>query len=124
MEKKSILIVDDAAVIRRNLRNMLEEAGYVVVAEATNGEDAYVEYKKRKPDLVTMDITMPDMNGIGAVEKIVSEFPDAKIVMISAMGQRLMVLEAIEKGAKHFIVKPFDQEKVLSVIKMVMERAS
>lgn len=96
---KKVMIVDDSTVMRRKLAEILVQAGYSIVAEAWNGEQAYREYVKFKPDLITMDITMPNMDGINAVKKIVGEYPDAKIVMISALEQKSMVLSSLKSGA-------------------------
>ena len=113
---KRILITDDASIMRLMLSNMLTEAGYEIAGEATNGLEAVAKYKELKPDLVTMDITMPEMDGIKAVRAIKAIDPQAKIVMCSAMGQKSLVLEAIEAGAVNFIVKPFDNDKVAEII--------
>ncbi|WP_407929520.1 response regulator [Heliomicrobium undosum] len=113
--KKRILIVDDAAFMRMTLRKMLEDAGYDVM-EAPNGGEAVRLWKETAPDLATMDITMPDMDGISAVRAIKVLDPNAKIVMCSAMGQQSMVVEAITAGAKDFIVKPFQRERVLKTV--------
>lgn len=118
----NILIVDDSMVMRRNLRAILTKAGHNILAEASNGNQGYLEYKKNMPDLVTMDITMPGMDGIAAVKKIIDEFPDAKIVMISALDQRSMVFEALENGAKHYIIKPITIEKVVNVVNEVLKQ--
>lgn len=117
---KKILVVDDAMFMRKMLTDILTKAGYEVVAEAGNGEEAYVKYKEHKPDLVTMDITMPDVSGIEGVKKIVSEFPDAKVLMCSAMGQETMVIESVKSGAKGFLVKPFVAEKVISEVQKLI----
>jgi two-component system, chemotaxis family, chemotaxis protein CheY len=111
-----IMIVDDAGFMRMSIRKLLTDAGYEVVGEAASGTVAVKLYKELQPDLVTMDITMPEMNGIECVREIVKLDPKAKIIMCSAMGQRLMVLEAIEAGARDFIVKPFVPQRVLSTI--------
>ena len=116
-----ILIVDDSMIMRRNLKAMLTQAGHAVIAEASNGKEAFIEYEKHMPDLVTMDITMPIMNGIDAVKKIISRFPAARIIMISALDQRNMVFGALENGARHYIIKPITQENVLAVIHTVLE---
>jgi two-component system chemotaxis response regulator CheY len=115
-----ILIVDDSSIARRNLATILTDAGHTIVAEALNGEIAYKEYERYLPDLVTMDITMPTLDGIGAVKKIMTSFPDANIIMVSALDQKNMILLAIQYGAKHYIIKPFTGEKVLSVINEVL----
>jgi DNA-binding NarL/FixJ family response regulator len=115
-----ILIVDDSSIARRNLSNIFTDAGHTVVAEAPNGELAFKEYERHEPDIVTMDISMPMLDGIGAVKKIIKKYPDANIVMISALDQKHMVLSAIQCGAKHYIIKPFTAAKVLSVIDEVL----
>ena len=112
-----ILIVDDAAFMRLMIKNMIEEAGYEVVGEASNGADGVEKYKKLKPDMVTMDITMPEMDGIQALKEIRRFDPDAKILMCSAMGQEALIVEAIKAGAKDFIAKPFQKERVIESIK-------
>jgi two-component system chemotaxis response regulator CheY len=110
-----ILIVDDAAFMRHMLAQMV--AGiHEVVGEASTGEEAVSKYKELHPDIVTMDITMPDMQGIDAVREIIAYDPNAKILMCSAMGQRQMVLEAMKSGAKDFIIKPFQKERILDAI--------
>ncbi|OPY58564.1 MAG: Chemotaxis protein CheY [Pelotomaculum sp. PtaU1.Bin035] len=119
---KRILIVDDAAFMRMMIRSIVTKNGYEVVDEAGNGQEAVELYKLHKPDLITMDITMPDMNGIEGVKAIRSVDPGAKIIMCSAMGQRHMVMEAIEAGAKSFIVKPFKQGQLLQTIEKVLAR--
>jgi two-component system chemotaxis response regulator CheY len=116
-----ILIVDDAKFMRLTLTNILKKTEHEIVAEADNGLKAVKLYRELKPDLVTMDVTMPEMNGIEAVREIRSEFPDAKIIMCSAMGQQKMVVEAIESGAKDFIVKPFDEHRVIDAINRVLK---
>ena len=115
-----ILIVDDAKFMRMTLSNILMKGEHEVVGQGENGKEAINMYRELKPDLVTMDITMPEMNGIDAVKEIKNEFPDAKIIMCSAMGQQKMVVEAIEAGAKDFIVKPFDEGRVLNAINRVL----
>ncbi|WHH60423.1 response regulator [Petroclostridium sp. X23] len=117
MEKLNIMIVDDAIFMRTLLKRMIEEVEeYTVVGEAGNGLEAIKQAKKLKPDIITMDITMPDMDGITAVKEILAVCPDIKIIMVSAMGQQSMVLDAIKNGAKDFIVKPFDKSRVLDAI--------
>lgn len=115
-----VLVVDDSSIMRRNLSAILTNAGHTIVAEATNGELGVKEYKIRKPDLVTMDITMPVMDGIGAVKQILKYDPKAQIIMISSLNQKYMVLTALQNGARHYIIKPFTQEKVLQVINDVL----
>lgn len=116
-----ILVTDDAAFMRMQLKNMFESLGHEVVGEAENGQMAIELYAELKPDLVTMDITMPEMNGVDAVRGIKEIDPNATIVMCSAMGQQQMVLEAIQAGAKDFIVKPFDQDRVKQTIEKIIE---
>ncbi len=116
---KRVMVVDDAAFMRLNLRMILEKNGYEVIAEADNGKDAVSAYVENKPDLVTMDITMPILDGIGAGKEIKALDGGAKIIMVSAMGRKDMVAEAIMSGASNFIVKPFDEQKVLEVVSKV-----
>ena len=116
----TILIVDDAAFMRINLKNILQKAGYEVIGEAENGSEALVKYKDLEPELVTMDITMPEMDGIEAVENLKEYDDDAKIIMCSAMGQQSMVVEAIEAGAEDFIVKPFKDDRVIEAVEKII----
>jgi two-component system chemotaxis response regulator CheY len=111
-----VLIVDDAAFMRMMLRDILAKNGFEVVGEADNGKTAVQMYGDLKPDVVTMDITMPEMDGIAAVKEIKAADPAAKIVMVSAMGQQAMVIEAIRSGAADFIVKPFQPDRVLEAL--------
>ena len=113
---KKILIVDDAAFMRMMLRDILSKNGFEIVGEAENGKIAVQMYEELKPDVVTMDITMPEMDGIAAVKEIKTTYPDAKVVMVSAMGQQAMVIEAIRSGAADFIVKPFQPDRVLEAL--------
>ena len=115
-----ILVVDDSAVMRRNLVFTLTKAGHEVVAEGSDGGQAVHLYKTHSPDLVTMDITMPEVNGIEAVKRVIKEFPKAKIVMVSALDQKEMVLEALRCGAKHYIIKPINPENLISVVNKVL----
>jgi len=116
-----VLIVDDSAIMRRNLKTILIQAGHTVVGEATDGGQAQLMYRSHVPDLVTMDITMPNVNGIEAVRLIRKEYPDAKIIMISALDQRSMVLEALKEGAKHYIIKPIETATVIKVVNKVLD---
>lgn len=116
-----ILIVDDAKFMRMALTDILTKANHQIVGVAENGREAIQRYRELKPDLVTMDVTMPEMSGIEAVKIIMDEFPEARIIMCSAMGQQKMVVEAIEMGAKDFIVKPFDELRVLHAIQLVLK---
>jgi len=117
---KKVLIVDDAAFMRMMIKDILSKNGYEVVGEAENGARAIEKYKDLNPDLIIMDITMPEMDGILAVKEIKKSTPDVKIIMCSAMGQQAMVIEAIQAGAKDFIVKPFQAERVLEAVKKVI----
>jgi two-component system chemotaxis response regulator CheY len=116
---KKVLIVDDAAFMRMLLKDIITKAGYEVVGEASNGAEAIEKYKELKPDIVTMDITMPEMNGIEATKEIMKVDPNANIIMCSAMGQQMMVVEAIQAGAKDFIVKPFQQGRVVEALSKI-----
>ncbi|GAX91174.1 response regulator [Effusibacillus lacus] len=118
---KKVLIVDDAAFMRMMLRKILSDAGFAVI-EAVNGRDAVEKYRLVRPDVVTMDITMPDMTGIEAVQAIIALDPAAKILMCSAMGQQAMVIEAIQSGAKGFLVKPFDGQRVIEEVSKLAEK--
>jgi two-component system chemotaxis response regulator CheY len=115
-----ILIVDDAAFMRMMIKDILTKNGYQVVAEAENGAVAVEKYQEFKPNLVVMDITMPEMDGIEAVKKIKALDPSARIIMCSAMGQQAMVIDAIQAGARDFIVKPFQPERVLEAVKKAL----
>lgn len=107
-----ILVTDDAAFMRLQLKDMVTKAGHEVVGEAENGKVAAALYQELRPDLVTMDITMPEMDGVTAVKEIKKIDPNAKVIMCSAMGQQAMVVEAIQAGAKDFIVKPFSADRI------------
>lgn len=113
---QTVLIVDDAAFMRMMIKDILEKNGYEVVAEAENGNVAVEKYKEFTPDLVTMDITMPEKDGVTALKEIKSIDPNATIIMCSAMGQQAMVIDAIQAGAKDFIVKPFQADRVLEAV--------
>ncbi|NLW08481.1 MAG: response regulator [Firmicutes bacterium] len=115
--KARVMLVDDAKVMRLMLARIFEQAGYEIVGEASNGLEAVEKYKEIKPDLVMMDITMPEMSGIDAVKEIRNIDPDARIIMCTAMGQRPLVVEAITAGAMNYIVKPFTPSKVLEAAK-------
>ncbi len=116
-----VLIVDDSRTSRKLMRNILEANDYEVAGEAGNGEEAWVQYKELKPDLVTMDITMPKMDGIEALSLIRKDDPEARVVMVSAAGQREKMVEALKRGAQDFVTKPFDEEKVVYTLKDVMK---
>ena len=111
-----ILIVDDAAFMRMMIKDILTKNGYQVVGEAADGIQAIEKYKETAPDLITMDITMPEMDGISALKEIKKVNPNVKVIMCSAMGQQAMVIDAIQAGAKDFIVKPFQADRVLEAI--------
>ncbi|WP_369417965.1 response regulator [Cohnella mopanensis] len=116
-----IMVVDDAAFLRAMLKDILVKAGHEVISEAANGEEAIERYRKLRPDLVTMDITMPIMEGVEAVKEIRKMDPTANIVMCSAIGQRNLIIEAIQSGAKDFIVKPFHASRVVEAINKAIE---
>lgn len=115
-----VLVVDDAAFMRMMLTNMLTKGGHEVVGQAENGKQAVEMYSSLLPDLVTLDITMPEMDGLEALKLIMEQDPNAKIVMCSAMGQQAMVLDAVKSGAKDFIVKPFEDAKILETVAKVV----
>ena len=115
-----ILVVDDAGFMRMMIKNYLTKAGYGTIIEGEDGEKAVSLYKSEAPDLVIMDITMPNLDGIGALRAIKEADPNAKVVMCSAMGQEAMVMEAIKLGAKDFIVKPFKQERILETVSKLL----
>ena len=115
-----VLVCDDAIFMRTMISDILSGAGYDVVGEAETGLQAIERYKELKPDLVTMDIVMPDMGGIDAVREIVKGDPNAKVLMCSAMGQQALVIEAIQAGAKDFVVKPFQPSRVLEAVQRVL----
>ena len=117
---QTVLVCDDAIFMRTMIADILSQAGYEIVGEAESGSQAVQRYRELKPDLVTMDIVMPDMGGIDAVREIVKQDPDAKILMCSAMGQQALVVEAIQAGAKDFIVKPFQPSRVLEAVQRVL----
>ena len=116
----SILVVDDAVFMRTVLKKMLTEEGYEVVGEASNGLEAITRAKELQPDVVTLDITMPEMDGVTALPEIMKASPNSKVIMCSAMGQQPMVVEAIKNGARDFIVKPFQKARVLQAIENVV----
>ncbi len=117
-----VLIVDDAMFMRRMIGDILRKEGYEICGEAENGAEAVQKYQELKPDLVTMDIIMPDMSGIDAVREIMKIDPDAKILMVSAMGYQSLVVEAIQAGAKDFVVKPFQPSRVLEAVQRILRQ--
>ncbi|HEX7337088.1 MAG TPA: response regulator [Gemmatimonadales bacterium] len=117
---QTVLVCDDAIFMRTMISDILSQAGFEIVGEAESGVQAVEKYKALKPDLVTMDIVMPDMGGIEAVREICKGDPSAKILMCSAMGQQALVVEAIQAGAKDFVVKPFQPSRVLEAVQRVL----
>ena len=117
---KNILICDDAAFMRRMIKDILTKNGYNIAGEAENGQKAVEKYAEVQPDLVLMDITMPEMDGIEALKKIKEADPAASVIMCSAMGQQAMVIESIQSGAKDFIVKPFQADRVIEAVQKVV----
>lgn len=117
---QTVLICDDAIFMRTMIGDILSQAGFQIVGEAETGLQAVEKYRALKPDLVTMDIVMPDMGGIDAVREIIKEDPGAKVLMCSAMGQQALVIEAIQAGARDFVVKPFQPSRVLEAVQRVL----
>lgn len=111
-----IMVVDDNAFMRNNLKNILTGAGFEVVAEASDGLEAVTTYQTATPDLVTLDITMPNMDGVQALKELKGLDPDARVIMVSAMGQEALVVEAITSGAADFVVKPFEASRVVGAV--------
>ncbi len=118
--QKRILIADDALFMRATLKRILTEHGYAICGEASNGKEAVEMFKTLKPDLVTMDITMPEMDGLAALKKIRSIDPVAKVVMCTAMGQKKIIIEAIEAGAKDYIIKPFQPDRIIQALDKIL----
>lgn len=116
----NILIVDDLAFIKIVLKDLLEKSGFRVVGEASNGEEAIKLYQEKRPDAVLMDITMPGMDGLTALKRIRETDPLARIIICSALGQQRLILQAIQLGAKDFIVKPFQPQRVVSALKKAL----
>lgn len=119
--RNRVLVVDDAAFMRMMIKDILKKGGYEVVGEAEDGLKSIEKYKELKPDLVTMDITMPEMDGITAVREIKKIDANALIIMCSAMGQQAMVIDAIQAGAKDFVVKPFQPDRVLEAVRKALQ---
>lgn len=117
---KTILVVDDAAFMRMMIRDILSREGYVI-QEAVSGRDAIEKYRETRPDMVTLDITMPEVDGIEALRAIRQMDPDARVLMVSAMGQQKLIVDALEAGAADFLVKPFQPTKVLQTVKKCLE---
>ena len=116
----TILIADDAAFMRNMLREIIEDMDWTVVAEAADGREAITLYQENQPDLVLLDITMPKMEGTQALKAILAENPEAQVVMITALGQKDQVLEAIKAGARDFIIKPFDHDRVTETLDRIL----
>jgi two-component system chemotaxis response regulator CheY len=117
----NILIADDLKFIKLVLRDLLEKAGFRVVGEASNGEEAVELYQDQRPDVVLMDITMPKLDGLAALKRILKIDPEAKVIMCSALGQQSLIVQALQLGAKDFIVKPFKEERVITAIKKILD---
>ena len=117
-----VLIADDASFMRQMIREIIEPEGHEVVGEATNGIEAVEQYEELHPDLVTMDIVMPKRSGIDAVKGILAQHPEACVVMCSALGQETLVMEALQAGARDFIVKPFKPDNVIATISKILEK--
>jgi two-component system chemotaxis response regulator CheY len=120
--KGRVLLADDALFMREMIREIIEPDGFEVIGEATDGIEAVEQFRRLQPDIVTMDIVMPRLSGIDAVERIVQLDPSAKIIMCSALGQEALVMEALKAGAKDFVVKPFKPEDVLGTLNKVLEK--
>ncbi|WP_170007265.1 response regulator [Bacillus fonticola] len=116
----TVLIVDDATFMRMTLKEIVEQNGHRVVGEAENGQDAITHYRILQPDLVLMDITMPVLNGLEAMHQIIEEDPSAKVIMCTALGQKKVVMQCIEAGAKDFVTKPFERHRILDAIERVL----
>ena len=117
---RTVLIVDDAIFMRTMIADILKSAGFEIVGEASSGVEAVERYKELEPDLVTMDIVMPDMGGIDAVREIMKVDPNARVLIVSAMGQQGLVVEAIQAGARDFVVKPFQPSRVLEAVQRIL----
>lgn len=118
----NVLVVDDAAFMRLTIKKILEENGHVMVGEAANGKEAVHQYETLRPDVVILDITMPDMNGVQALNKIKELDPDVKVIICSAMGNQHMLAQTIECGAKDFVVKPFQPERLVAAVEKVVSK--
>jgi two-component system chemotaxis response regulator CheY len=116
-----VLIVDDLTFIKMVLKDLVEKAGFRVMGEASDGEEALRLFAEKRPDIVLLDITMPKMDGLTALRKILETDPEAKVIMCSALGQQRLILQAIQMGAKDFIVKPFRPERVIGAIKKILD---
>jgi len=114
---RTVLIVDDSSIMRRIMKNILTKNGYEVVGEASDGKTGLKKYKELRPDIVTMDVVMDEMDGLEALSRIMGENPDASVIMVSSMGQEVMVHDAIVLGAKSYLLKPFDEQQVVAALK-------
>ena len=122
MKKQKILLIDDSSFIRNILKKILNKAGYYNIIEASNGKEGIKQYKNNHPDIITMDVTMPEMDGITATKEILKIDKTANIIICSAMGQKSFIYEAIEAGAKDYIIKPFESEQIINIINRFSER--
>lgn len=120
MDMAKILIVDDSKTSRKILRNILEDNGHEVVGEAINGKESVEKYKELKPDITTMDITMPEMDGLEALKEIIDMDKSAKVIMVTAAGQKNKMVDAVKYGAVEFLTKPFEAEQIIDIIKQVI----
>ena len=114
---KTVLLIDDSSIMRKILKSIITSNGYQVIGEASNGKDGVKKYKELKPDIVTMDFIMDDMDGLEALSRIIGIDPDANVIMVSSMGQEVIVRDAIILGAKNFLLKPFDEKQVMDAFK-------
>ena len=117
---KRILVVDDATFIRTMVKDILSPHGFEIAGEATNGSEAVAKYEELKPDLVTMDITMKEKDGLEAAQEILSRHPDARIIMVTALGQEKMLVDSFKAGVKDFVVKPFEPERIISAVEKAL----
>lgn len=122
MKKQKILLIDDSSFMRNILKKILNKAGYYNIIEASNGKEGIKQYKNNHPDIITMDVTMPEMDGITATKEILKIDKTANIIICSAMGQKSFIYEAIEAGAKDYIIKPFESEQIINIINRFSER--
>lgn len=118
---KRVLVVDDASFMRMIVKDILIPQGFEIVGEATNGNDAVLQYEELKPDLVTMDITMKEKDGLEAAREIISRYPDARIIMVTALGQEKMLEDSIALGVRDFVIKPFEKERIISAMNKALE---
>jgi two-component system, chemotaxis family, chemotaxis protein CheY len=118
--KRRIMVVDDAPIVRLIIRNILEKAGYEIVAECVNGVEAVAKYKELKPDLTTLDITMPEMDGVETLKQIKAIDGEAKVIMVTAIDQRDLLLKSIRLGATDYVVKPFEDDRIVSSVQKAL----